>query len=177
MRIVDERGDEVAPGGIGEILVQGTPGQTIMAGYWDDEAATRAAVRDGWLHTGDFGSIDEQGSLSFVERKANMIKRAGENVAAGEVESVLLDHPDVVEVAVVGVDDAIRDEAVKAFVVLVPGSRLTVGDLERHCAGRLAAFKVPTLWALRDELPKTSIGKIEHKLLRAEPQEPAGARG
>ena len=177
VKVVDESGAGVAPGVVGEIVVGGVPGQTIMAGYWDDPAATDAAIRDGWLRTGDFASIDERGFVFFVERKLNMIKRAGENVAAGEVERVLMEHPAVAEVAVVGVSDPIRDEAVKAFVVLIPGSSATVADLECHCSERLAGFKVPTEWALRDALPKTSIGKIERKLLRAESEDRVGAPG
>jgi crotonobetaine/carnitine-CoA ligase len=142
-----------------------------MAGYWRDSDATTTAIREGWLHTGDLGRIDEGGFLHFVERKALTIKRAGENVAAGEVEAVLLEHPDVAEAAVVGVPDAIRDEAVKAVVVLQPGARTTPEELELHCAGRLAPFKVPTLWSLRDELPRNSLGKVEYRRLRDEAAE------
>ena len=142
-----------------------------MAGYWNDPEATATTIRDGWLHTGDFGRIDEGGFLHFVERKALTIKRAGENIAAGEVEQVLLEHPDVAEAAVVGVPDAIRDEAVKAVVVLVPGSTASTEELERHCAAHLAPFKVPTVWALQDELPRNALGKIEYRRLRDEAAE------
>ena len=158
-----------APDGeVGEILVGGEPGRTIMAGYWNDAEATAATIRDGWLHTGDLGRLDEGGFLHFVERKALTIKRAGENIAAGEVEQVLLEHPDVAEAAVVGVSDAIRDEAVKAVVVLGRGASATVEELEQHCAARLAPFKVPTVWSLRDELPRNSLGKVEYRRLRDE---------
>jgi crotonobetaine/carnitine-CoA ligase len=137
-----------------------------MAGYWDDEPATAAAFRDGWLHTGDFGRVDSAGYLYFVERKVNMIKRAGENVAAGEVEDVLLEHSAVLEAAVVGVADPLRDEAVKAFIVLGGGSFVSTEELEQHCAEFLAPFKVPTLWSFLDELPKSALGKIDHEELR-----------
>jgi crotonobetaine/carnitine-CoA ligase len=162
-----------AEGEVGEILVGGEPGRTLMAGYWRAPDATGAALRDGWLHTGDLGRLDERGFLHFVERKALTIKRAGENVGAGEVEAVLLEHPDVAEAAVVGVPDPIRDEAVKAVVVLAPAAAATVEELESWCAERLAPFKVPTVWSVRDELPRSSLGKVEYRRLRQEAGEPA----
>jgi crotonobetaine/carnitine-CoA ligase len=165
----------VPAGDLGEIVVGGVPGETIMAGYWHDPEATAATIRDGWLHTGDLGRIDERGFLHFVERKALTIKRAGENIAAGEVEQVLLEHPDVAEAAVVGVPDAIRDEAVKAVVVLAPGATTTAEELALHSAARLAPFKVPTVWSLRDELPRNSLGKVEYRRLREESTEHAEA--
>jgi crotonobetaine/carnitine-CoA ligase len=168
VRIVDPAGMDVPTGEVGEIVVGGVPGRTIMAGYWRDPDATAAALRGGWLHTGDLGRLDGEGYLTFVERKANTIKRAGENIAAGEVERVLLEHPAVAEAAVVGVPDPIRDEAVKAFVVLAEGATTTDEELARHCSERLAPFKVPTLWSVRDELPRNSLGKIEHRRLREE---------
>ena len=133
--------------------------------------ATAAAIRDGWLHTGDLGRLDERGFLHFVERKALTIKRAGENIAAGEVEQVLLEHPDVAEAAVVGAPDAIRDEAVRPSSCSARGATTTVEQLEAHCAERLAPFKVPTVWSLRDELPRNSLGKIEYRRLRDEAAE------
>jgi len=162
--ILDEHGEELAAGEVGEIVVEGEPGRTLMAGYWRDPEATAATLRDGRLHTGDFGRLDEDGCLFFVERKAHTIKRAGENVAAGEVENVLLGHPAVLEAAVVGVPDELRDEAVKAFVVVSPGA--TVEELAAYCAERLAPFKVPTLWSLERELPRNALGKIEYRRLR-----------
>jgi crotonobetaine/carnitine-CoA ligase len=168
IRIVDETGDEVPPGTVGEITVWGTPGRTLMKGYHRDPAATAAALRDGWLHTGDNGWVDEQGYLYFFDRKKDVIKRGGENISASEVESVLLDHPLVAEAAVIGVPDPIRDEAVRAYVVPLSGNDISVEELLAHCRDRLAAFKVPTEWELRASLPKTSVGKIEKKLLRAE---------
>jgi crotonobetaine/carnitine-CoA ligase len=170
--IVDEQGDDLPAGTVGEIVVEGEPGRTIMAGYWRDPEATAQAIRGGRLHTGDYGRLDADGYLFFVERKAHVIKRAGENIAAGEVEGVLLEHPDVAEAAVVGVPDPIRDEAVKAFVVPEPGTRPTADELTAHCAARLAAFKVPTLWSFEAELPRNALGKVEYRRLReAEPAE------
>jgi carnitine-CoA ligase len=172
--IVDDDGHDLPAGAVGEIVVGGEPGRTIMSGYWRDPEATADTIRDGRLHTGDLGRLDEDGFLYFVERKAHTIKRAGENIAAGEVEGVLLQHPDVAEAAVVAVPDPIRDEAVKAFVVPAPGAKPTIEELTAHCAERLAPFKVPTLWSLETELPRNALGKVEYRRLReAEPAEVA----
>jgi crotonobetaine/carnitine-CoA ligase len=152
----------------GEIVIGGVAGRTVMAGYWADPEATARTLRNGWLHTGDVGAIDAAGYLTFVGRKADMIKRAGENIAAAEVEAVLLAHPDVVEAAVLGLPDPIRDEEVVAFVALTPSSATSAPVLDAYARERLAAFKVPTRWAIRAELPKSSIGKINKGQLRAE---------
>lgn len=176
VRTVDADGLDVPDGEVGEIIVKGTPGRTVMAGYWGDPDATARTLRDGWLHTGDSGRLDERGHLHFVDRKADLIKRAGENIAAAEVEAVLLTHPAVAEVAVVGVSDPVRDEAVLACVVLASpgaGSDAAVADgpavldeLAQHARRHLAPFKVPTVWELLDELPRTSIGKVRKDDLR-----------
>ncbi|GAA4863792.1 AMP-binding protein [Pseudonocardia benzenivorans] len=168
VKLVDAEGNEVPRGEVGEIVVQGRPGRTLMLGYHNDPEATARTLVDGWLHTGDNAYVDEKGYFYFFDRGKDMIKRAGENVSTVEVESVLLDHPEIVEAAVIGVVDPIRDEAVKAFVALAAGSTLTVEAIQEHCATRLARFKVPTIVEIRDELPKTSIGKIEKKLLRGQ---------
>lgn len=166
VKLVDPEGNEVPQGEVGELVVQGRPGRTLMLGYHNDPEATARTLVDGWLHTGDNAYADERGYLYFFDRGKDMIKRAGENVSTVEVESVLLDHPEIVEAAVIGVADPIRDEAVKAFVALAEGSTLSVEQIQEFCASRLARFKVPTIVEIRDELPKTSIGKIEKKLLR-----------
>jgi carnitine-CoA ligase len=168
VRVVDENGDDVPTGTIGEIVVGGIPGISIMKGYFRDPAATAATIRNGWLHTGDSGYLDRYGYLYFYDRIKDVIKRAGENVSALEVESVLLTHDEVVEAAVFGVPDAIRDEAVKACVVLAAGSVLSADDLRAYCRGHLAGFKVPSIIDIRDSLPKTSIGKVEKRTLRQE---------
>lgn len=165
--IVDDDGALCPAGAVGEIMVHGIPGQTLMRGYYRDEQATSETMSaDGWLHTGDKGYRDESGWFYFVDRKSNMIKRAGENISASEVEDVLTSHPAVSEAAVIGVDDPIRDQAVKAFVVLRDGARATVDELTCYCADRLADFKVPTIMSIVDDLPHTSVGKIAKKLLR-----------
>lgn len=168
VRLVDALGNDVPVGEVGEIIVWGVPGRTLMKGYHNDPEATARALRDGWLHTGDNAYADEQGYLYWFDRGKDMIKRAGENVSTAEVESVLSDHPDVLEVAVFGVPDPVRDEAVKAVLVAREGAVLDVAEVQAFCAARLASFKVPTVVEVRDELPKTSIGKIAKKLLRDE---------
>jgi crotonobetaine/carnitine-CoA ligase len=163
IRLLDAAGAEVAAGEVGEITVRGVPGRTILKCYHRDPEATARAVVDGWLHTGDNGWFDEAGYLHFFDRAKDVIKRAGENISATEVEAVLMEHPEVELAAVIGVPDPVRDEAVMAFVVGTAGE----DELVRHCRERLAAFKVPTAFAFRDALPMTSIGKIEKKELRA----------
>lgn len=169
IRIVDPAGVEVSAGRSGEIIVRGTPGRSLMKGYFDDPKATAEALRGEWLHTGDNGYIDEDGYVYFVDRSKDIIKRAGENVSSGEVERVLVQHAAVQEAAVIGVPDPIRDEAVKAFIVLVAGSSVSAEVLVEHCSKSLAAFKIPTEWSFIDALPKTSIGKVVKASLRSLP--------
>lgn len=166
--LLDEHGVEVPSGEVGEIVVEGTPGRDIMLGYFEDEEATAQALRDGRLHTGDNAYADEAGYLYFFDRKKDMIKRAGENVSALEVEAALVEHPAVAEAAVVGVPDPIRDEAVAAVIVPAGDTAPTEDELRDHCSRLLARFKVPTVFAFQDELPKTSIGKVRKDVLRGQ---------
>src|SRR5215213_2526797 len=136
-----------------------------MKGYWNREDETAATLRqdaDGrrWLYTGDVARMDEDGFTYIVQRKKDMIIVSGFNVYPGEIESVLFTHPAVMEACVIGVPDAYRGEAVKAFVVLKPGSEATVEELQAHCARDLAEFKRPTQFEIRESLPKTAVGKI-----------------
>ncbi|HKN90691.1 MAG TPA: hypothetical protein VJ622_10440, partial [Acidimicrobiia bacterium] len=137
--------------------------------------AAAAANGSDWLRTGDLGRLDEDGYLYFVDRAKDMIKRSGENVSASEVERVLSEFPGVAEAAVVGRPDPIRDEAVVAFVVpagaTLDAGSFDIGALDGHCRARLARFKVPEEYVVVDALPKTSIGKIEKKALRARLEE------
>ena len=168
MKIVDDEGKEVSPGTVGEIVVHGVPGRTIMKGYYKNPEATAQTIRDGWLYTGDNGSMDEDGYFHFVDRKKDMIKRGGENVAAVEVEYVLSLHPKVQEAAVVGVPDPMRDEAIMALIVLQEGECCTEEEIISFCKERLAKFKVPSFVDFKKSFPKTSIGKIQKNLLRQE---------
>jgi crotonobetaine/carnitine-CoA ligase len=176
LRLLDDEGNDVPVGEVGEIVVLGEPGRDIFLGYYDDPESTAAVLRADGLHTGDNAYADEHGFLYFFDRKKDMIKRAGENVSALEVEAAIQEHPKVAECAVVGVPDAIRDEAVAAAVVLVAGERLQAEEIVEWCRERLSKFKVPTVVTLVAELPKTSIGKVRKNELRKSmtPPEPAG---
>ncbi len=168
LRIHDEEGKSRAPGQLGEIVKQSP---AVMMGYYKNPEATDAALRDGWLHTGDLGYLDEDGFLHFVDRKKDMIKRSGENIASAEVERVLNSHPLIAESAVVAVADPIRQEEVKACIVLAGGASpedLPPEALWEFCAGHLAPFKVPRYLDYRPELPKTPSSKVQKNLLREE---------
>ena len=165
IRVVDDAWQDLPAGHSGGIVVRGAP---IFMGYHRNPDASRACIHDGWLVTGDNGWFDEDGYLHFLDRSKDVIKRAGENIAAGEVERVLAEHPAVAECAVIGVFDPLRDEAVKAVIVLRAGGAVADQELMDWCARFLAKFKVPTLFEYRDALPKTSIGKIMKYQLRAD---------
>jgi long-chain acyl-CoA synthetase len=132
-----------------------------MREYWNrPEDTARALSADGWLGTGDIATLDAAGYLRIVDRKKDMIIVSGFKVFPNEIESVLSEHPAVLECGVIGVDDARSGQAVKAFVVLRPGMAASVDDLIEHCRRGLTAYKVPKLIEFRDSLPKTNIGKI-----------------
>jgi crotonobetaine/carnitine-CoA ligase len=168
LRIVDESGQDLPPGELGEIVKQSP---AVMRGYYKNPAATAEALQDGWLHTGDLGYLDEDGFLYFIDRKKDMIKRGDENISAEEVERVLNSHPLIAESAVIGVPDPIRQQEVKACVVLKPPADFkTVPPQEiwSFCRERLAGFKVPRYIEYCDSLPKTPSSKIQKNLLREE---------
>lgn len=165
-RIMREDGTEAAAGEVGEIQVYGVPGRTIMKEYFNDEEATsKTFTDDGWLKTGDKGYVDEDGWFFFVDRKVNMIKRAGENISTTELENVLVDHPRIAEAAVIGVPDPIRDQAVKAFVLPYEGETITEDEVIAYCEERLAGFKVPSFVEIVKSFPRTCSMKIEKKAL------------
>lgn len=166
LRIADPEGGTAAPGEVGEILVRG---RKVSPGYWRDPEATARAWRDGWFHTGDLGSIDEDGFLWFADRRTNMIKSGGENVASAEIERVLAAHPAVAEVAVIGVPDPRWDEVPKAFVLPRPGVAVDEEELRGHCDRNLARFKIPKYFEFVSELPRNDSGKVLKRLLAAEP--------
>ena len=167
-RVVDPDGVDVPEGTSGELLVGGTPGSTVMKGYFKDADATAGALRNGWLWTGDVVRVNEAGYFEFMDRGKDMIKRTGENIAAGEVEAVIKTHPAVVDTAVIGVPDQMRDESIKAFVVVRDGESPTEQEIIEYCAARLSKFRVPEFVEFRQELPRTSVGKIQKHILRAE---------
>lgn len=163
LRIVDDEGRSLPSGTVGEIVVRGPK---VTPGYWRDPEATAATRRDGWFHTGDLASIDDDGYLWFADRKKDMIKSGGENVASLEIEEVLARHPQVLEVAVVGVPDDRWDEVPKGFAVVAPGSSVTGDELREHCAASLGKFKVPREIDIVDELPRNDSGKVLKRVLR-----------
>lgn len=177
LRVVDDAGHDVPAGVPGELLVSGQPGRTLMAGYLNRPDATREALQDGWLHTGDLVCAGADGYLYFVDRTKDMIKRAGENVAASEVERVVNEHPGVFESAAVGVPDAIRDEAIVVHVVRKPAASVTEQELIAWCAKRLARFKVPSAIRFTSQLPRTSVGKIRKEVLRRQESGPNAQGG
>ncbi len=164
IRLVDDNGQDVAVGEPGEVIARGPQ---IMAGYWKRPEETAKTIKDGWLYTGDVAVMDAEGFFKIVDRKKDMILVSGFNVYPNEVEDCIAKHPDVVEVAVIGIPDGQSGEAVKAYVVpRTPG--LTQDALRAHCKELLTAYKVPRVVEFRKELPKTPIGKILRKDLRAE---------
>ncbi len=166
MRCVDEDGNEVPVGEVGEIAIRG---DNVMKGYWNKPEETAAAIPDGWFRTGDLATMDEEGYFTIVDRKKDMILRGGMNVYPREVEEVIHQHPDVVEVAVVGMPDGLLGEQVGAAVALREGSTTTPEDVIAFAKERIAAYKYPRKVWVVDALPKGPTGKI----LRREVHAPA----
>ena len=163
VRVVRPDGTECAPGEIGEVVVSGP---NVMQGYWDAPEATAAVLVDGWYHSGDAGSVDEDGYLTIRDRYKDMIISGGENVYPAEVESTMLELPQVQEVAVIGVPDPHWGEVGLAVVVPTPGTVPDADALRATLRERLAGFKVPKEVRFVDELPKTATGKIRKPDLR-----------
>jgi fatty-acyl-CoA synthase len=159
-----EAGALLAGPGVGELVVRGP---NVFGGYWRNPEATAAAFADGWLLTGDVAERDAEGFYRIVGRIKDMVISGGENVYPAEIEDVLHDHPAVLEAAVVGVPDEQWGEACAAFVVLREGMSATTDELREHCRQRLARFKVPKSFAVRETLPRSSMGKVLKDELRA----------
>lgn len=160
-------GTEAEEGEVAEIVVGGQRGVTIFDGYLDDPVTTAAAFHGPWFRTGDRAEIDDRGNYRFSGRHADILKVAGENVSTGEIESVLSAHPEVLEAAVVGAPDPVRDEVPMAFVVPVdPSAAPTRAELTSWCEERLSKAKRPASITLVEELPRTSVGKVrKHALM------------
>ena len=148
----------------GEVLARSN---VVLEGYWDQPEATAEAIRDGWFHTGDGGTLDEEHHLTISDRKKDVIISGGENVSSIEVEDVLFSHPAVAEVCALGVPDEKWGETVKALVVLAPGASADEAELIAFCRDRLAHYKCPTSVEFRDELARTATGKLQKFKLRA----------
>jgi acyl-CoA synthetase (AMP-forming)/AMP-acid ligase II len=149
--------------GTGEVLARSN---VVLEGYWDNPEATAEALEDGWFHTGDGGTIDDEGHLTISDRKKDVIITGGENVSSIEVEDCLFSHPAVAEVAVIGVPSEKWGETIKALVVLADGAQATEAELIAHCKQRLAGYKAPTSVEFRETIPRTATGKIQKFKLR-----------
>ncbi|MFA5065832.1 MAG: AMP-binding protein [Dehalococcoidia bacterium] len=156
---------ELPYGEEGEVVGKGPQ---IMQGYWNNPKGTAEMVKDGWLYTGDIGYMDKDGYLYLTSRKKDLIKPSGHQVWPKEVEEVLATHPAVAEACVAGIPDAKQVEAVKAWVILLPGQKVTEGELQTYCRDKLTAYKVPKYIEFRDVLPKTLVGKILRRVLQDE---------
>ena len=162
VRVIDPSGKDLAQGEAGELLVKGP---NVMVGYFGMPEATTAALRDGWLYTGDIATIDEDGYVTIVDRLKDMIIVGGLKVYPREVEEVLYTHPKIKEAAVVGIKHALRGESVKAVVSLKDGQTMTPQDVISFCKEHLANYKVPKVVEFQEALPKSSTGKILRRLL------------
>ena len=167
VRIMNENGELAPPDTVGEVVVRGP---SVMSGYWNRPEASAETLRDGWLHTGDLGRITDDGLLYLLDRTKDMIISGGSNVYAVEVEQVLSAHPDVADVAVVGVPDDLWGELVVAVVVPAAGdgSPLDTAALEAHCRAALAGYKIPRRWEQVETLPRNAYGKVLKRELRGE---------
>jgi fatty-acyl-CoA synthase len=165
VEVLDEHGRPVAHDGVsvGEICARGN---SIFAGYWKQPEETKRSIVDGWFHTGDMGTIDDQGYVSIVDRKKDIIITGGENVASIEIEKAIYEHPAVLECAVIGVPDEKWGEVPAAIIVLKPGATLDVAELIEHARAKLAHFKVPKHVKFTEALPKGGTGKILKRELR-----------
>jgi long-chain acyl-CoA synthetase len=140
----------------------------VFRGYWRQSRESQAMLRDGWLHTADIGFMDNDGFVTIIDRKRDVIMASGFSVFPSEVEDVILEHPAVDSCAVVGVSHYYRGETVKAYVVLKAGGYADEPELQRFCAARLAAYKVPASFDFRDSLPQNMLGKVLRRVLRDE---------
>jgi len=164
MKIVDEEGNKLPPGQVGEIV---TRGPRVMTGYWRDEEKTEKTIdKEGWVHTGDMGYMDEDGYFFLAGRATDMIIRGGENISPEEVEAVLNSHPKIEEAAVIGVPDEEWGEQPKAVVVLKQGETATPEEIMEYCRARMSSFKRPRFVVFVNELPQNPMGKVLKRVLR-----------
>ena len=171
--IMDPEGEILPPGEEGEIVAQGP---RVMAGYLGRKEETSEAIRDGWLHTGDVGWMDEDGYLYITGRTKDLIIRGGENIAPGEIEGVLQQHDAVSDAAVIGVPDVEWGEEVKAIVVFKPGQSATPDELSAFVKGKLASYKVPKYYTIVEDLPRNYVGKVLKTDLRKQFGEPKSGK-
>jgi long-chain acyl-CoA synthetase len=170
VRLVDiEAGEKDVPQGQpGEIIMKGP---LIMQGYWNNPKETAGQLKNGWLYTGDIAIQDDDGYFFIVDRKKDMIIAGGFNIYPREIDEVLFQHPKVQEAISIGVSDPYRGETVKAYIVLKPGQTATAEEMINFCKEKLTAYKVPKMVEFRESLPKSAVGKVLRKVLRAEEEE------
>jgi long-chain acyl-CoA synthetase len=161
--IMDDGGNLLPRGEVGELVHRGP---NVMLGYYKDSRSTEEARKFGWHHTGDLALIDENGEVLFLDRKKDMIKSGGENVASVKIEETLLAHPAVQNAAVVGLPHPQWGEAVSAFVKLKPGVQVSEADIVEHCRKSLGGFQVPKMVRILEEMPMTATGKLRKVELR-----------
>jgi carnitine-CoA ligase len=162
VRVVDSAGHDVEVGGTGELLLRNP---VVTPGYWEMPEQTAETVVDGWLHSGDLVTPNVDGTMTFVARAKEVLRRRGENLSPAEVEDAIAAHPDVLESAVVGVPSELSEEEIKAYVVAVPGRELDFAALKVWTAERISAFKVPRFWQALDALPRTPTARVaKHQL-------------
>jgi len=162
-RVVNEEGKDVLPGVIGEFIVRSP---MVMKEYYKKPEETKSTLKGGWLYTGDLATIDEEGYITLVDRKKDMIISGGENVYSVEVEGVLYEHPAVLEAAIIGLPDEVWGEAVCAVIVLKEGAVIDEQELRNFCRKKLAGYKVPRRIFIEDQLPRNASGKILKYQLR-----------
>jgi long-chain acyl-CoA synthetase len=162
---IDDGLTECEPGEEGELVIRGPQ---VMQGYYKKPDETAETLRNGWLHTGDLALMDEDGFVSIVGRKKDMILASGYNIYPDEIDRVLMEHPAIHEACTIGVPDPKRGETVKSFIVLEPGQRISKEAIFAYCREQLAAYKVPKLIDFRETLPKSGILKFLRRVLRDE---------
>jgi acyl-CoA synthetase (AMP-forming)/AMP-acid ligase II len=164
LRVVNEKGKRIKPGEIGEVIASG---DNIMIGYFGDEEGTRSTIRDGWLYTGDLGTVDQDGYIFLTARKKEIIKVGGKRISPKEIEAVILELPDVVDCTIDGVEDELLGEALKATIVTrgENDKDAMLDKIRQHCSRHLALYKIPQLFELKEQLVISATGKkIKGKL-------------
>ncbi|SFG71346.1 feruloyl-CoA synthase [Desulfotomaculum arcticum] len=162
-RVVNDAGGDILPGQVGEFIIRG---ETVMICYYKNPEATAETLRNGWLHTGDFATIDDEGYITLVDRKKDMIITGGENVYSTEVEQVLYQHPGVLEAAVIGLQHSVWGETVAAVICPKPGNVISEEELKAFCSSRLADYKIPRIYKFPEVLPRNASGKVLKRVLR-----------
>jgi long-chain acyl-CoA synthetase len=158
LKVINEEGEEVKPGETGEVIARG---DNIMLGYFADEEGTAAAIKDGWLHTGDLGTVDDEGFIYLTARKKEIIKVGGKRISPKEIEAVILELPEVIDCSIEGVEDELLGEALKATIVVNKGSNVSLNaeSIKLHCSKYLALHKIPHIYEIKDQLTISATGK------------------